>query len=215
MKQADATDITKESSTEFLFKVNGVKHTFQAGNTSERDSWVAALETKSADAKSQKETLTGSEGYKKELEKLSKSAWYQIQQDQANFPDNPAAAAAAAAAEKKPAENKDETKKEEPKKEDAVAAPAEENKETKDKSAKSRSQSRKRTSLFGTLLGKKEETEENKPEEKPEEAKPAEASKETPAEPAQPTEAPAESKLPTAHYSNHGLTKYSCSCRRS
>lgn len=72
-KQADATDITKESSTEFLFKVNGVKHTFQAGNTSERDSWVAALEANSADAKAQKETITGSEGYKKELEKLSKS----------------------------------------------------------------------------------------------------------------------------------------------
>lgn len=168
---ADATDLTKEGSTEFLFKVNGTKHTFQAANAGERDSWVAALEAKIADAKSEKEAITGSEGYKAELEKLTK----------------PAGAEAA----KKPAENKEEAKKEEAQPEEA--APAEEtseNKENKDKSAKSRSQSRKRASLFGSLLGKKEETEEKK-DEKPEEAK-AEANTEAPAESAQATETLAE-----------------------
>lgn len=70
---ADATDITKDGSNEFHFKVGGVKHTFQASSSTERDSWVAALETNSADAKAQKETIVASEGYKSELEKLSKS----------------------------------------------------------------------------------------------------------------------------------------------
>ncbi|PYH74189.1 uncharacterized protein BO88DRAFT_4838 [Aspergillus vadensis CBS 113365] len=66
---ADVSDIAKEGSTELHFKVNGQKHTFQASSTSERDSWVAALE-----AKAEKEAVTSSEGYKAELEKLSKPA---------------------------------------------------------------------------------------------------------------------------------------------
>lgn len=70
---ADATDITKDGSNEFHFKVGGVKHAFQASSSAERDSWVAAVEAKSADAKAQKETIVASEGYKSELEKLSKS----------------------------------------------------------------------------------------------------------------------------------------------
>ncbi|RFU24486.1 hypothetical protein B7463_g11853, partial [Scytalidium lignicola] len=69
---ADITDITKEGSTEFLFKVNGQKHTFQASSSVERDSWLAALEAKSTEAKAEKEIVTSSEGYKVELEKLSK-----------------------------------------------------------------------------------------------------------------------------------------------
>lgn len=55
-----------------------MKHTFQASSSSERDSWVAALEAQSAYAKAQKETITGSEGYKSELEKLSKSFLHQV-----------------------------------------------------------------------------------------------------------------------------------------
>lgn len=71
--QADASEITKESSNEFIFKVNGAKHTFQAANAAERDSWFVAVEAKAAAAKSEKEAITGSEGYKAEHEKLSKS----------------------------------------------------------------------------------------------------------------------------------------------
>ncbi|RFU30507.1 hypothetical protein B7463_g5819, partial [Scytalidium lignicola] len=69
---ADISDITKEGSTEFLFKINGQKHTFQASSATERDSWLAALEAKSAEAKAEKETIISSKGYKTELEKLSK-----------------------------------------------------------------------------------------------------------------------------------------------
>lgn len=72
MEQADVTDVTKEGSSEFLFKVNGHKHTFQAANATERDSWVAAIDAKAAEAKAEKEAITSSEGYKAELEKLSK-----------------------------------------------------------------------------------------------------------------------------------------------
>ncbi|OJI86739.1 hypothetical protein ASPTUDRAFT_188095 [Aspergillus tubingensis CBS 134.48] len=145
---ADVSDIAKEGSTELHFKVNGQKHTFQASSTSERDSWIAALEAKAAEAKAEKEAVTSSEGYKAELEKLSK----------------PAVAEPA--------------KKAEPKEE---AAPAEDKKEDK-AASKSRSQSRKRASIFGTLLGKKEEAApaEDK-EDKAEEAKPAEAATEAPA----------------------------------
>lgn len=63
--------MTKEGSNEFLFKWNGQKHTFQAANAGERDSWVAAVEAKSAEGKADKEAIVGSEGYKTELEKLS------------------------------------------------------------------------------------------------------------------------------------------------
>ncbi|GKZ37733.1 hypothetical protein AbraIFM66950_009416 [Aspergillus brasiliensis] len=149
---ADVSDIAKEGSTELHFKVNGQKHTFQATSTSERDSWIAALEAKSAEAKAEKEAVTSSEGYKAELEKLNK----------------PAVAEPA--------------KKAEPKEE---AAPAEDKKEDK-AASKSRSQSRKRASIFGTLLGKKEEAKEEAApaedkEDKAEEAKPAEAATEAPA----------------------------------
>ncbi|GFF41163.1 hypothetical protein IFM46972_06445 [Aspergillus udagawae] len=153
---AEISDLAKEGTNEFLFKVNGQKHTFQAANAAERDSWFVALEAKAAEAKAEKETIVASEGYKAELEKLTK----------------PVVAEPA----KKPVEPKEEAKKEE-------AAPVEEAKETteaKDK-AKSRSQSRKRASIFGSFLGKKEETEEKK-EEKTEDAKPAEAAAEPIAE---------------------------------
>ncbi|KAF7131243.1 hypothetical protein CNMCM5793_004293 [Aspergillus hiratsukae] len=153
---AEISDLTKEGSSEFHFKVNGQKHTFQAASAAERDSWFVALEAKAAEAKAEKETIVASEGYKAELEKLTKPV--------------------VAEPVKKPVEPKEEAKKEE-------AAPAEEAKETteaKDK-AKSRSQSRKRASIFGSFLGKKEETEEKK-EEKTEDAKPVEAAAEPVAE---------------------------------
>ncbi|KAL2853753.1 Pleckstrin homology domain-containing protein [Aspergillus pseudoustus] len=169
---ADISDITKEGSNEFQFKLSGHKHTFQASNTAERDSWIAALEAKSTEAKAEKETITSSESYKAELEKLTKPVLVEAP---------------------KKAEPKEEAKEEEAKKEEetpaaaapAAAAPAE---ETKDKDAKSRSRSRKRTSIFGTLLGKKEEVEEKKEEAKAEETQPA---AETPA-----AEAPAAETAP-------------------
>ncbi|CBF75636.1 hypothetical protein AN3674.2 [Aspergillus nidulans FGSC A4] len=179
---ADISDVTKEGSNEFLFKLNGHKHTFQASTTAERDSWIAALEAKSTEAKAEKDTITSSEGYKAELEKLSK----------------PAAVAA------KPAETKEEAKEGEDKKEEetpaagaATSSATASAEETKDKDAKSRSRSRKRTSIFGTLLGKKDEAEEKKEEKKEEEAKPAETT-ETPAAEASAVTEPAATEAPAA-----------------
>ncbi|KGO78520.1 hypothetical protein PITC_067870 [Penicillium italicum] len=170
---ADVSDVTKEGTSEFLFKVAGHKHTFQASSAAERDSWVVAIEAQATEAKAEKETITSSESYKAELEKLTK----------------PAVVVAAA---KKPEEKKVEDKKEET---PAVAAEAaqEEPKEEKkeEKASKSRSQSRKRTSIFGSLLGKKEA--EEKKEETPaaEETKAVEPTAEASAEPVAESVAPA------------------------
>ncbi|KAJ5107917.1 hypothetical protein N7456_004592 [Penicillium angulare] len=155
---ADVTDLTKEGSNEFLFKVAGQKHTFQASNAAERDSWFVALEAKSTEAKAEKDTITSSEGYKAELEKLTK----------------PVVAIPAA---KKTEEKKEETPAKEDKAEETEAK-EEKAKET----TKSRSQSRKRASIFGSILGKKD-AEEKKPEETKEEAKAETTEEATPAEP--------------------------------
>jgi outer membrane biosynthesis protein TonB len=157
MEQSEVSDVTKEGSNEFLFKVGGHKHTFQASSAAERDSWVVALEAKSTEAKAEKETIVSGEGYKAELEKLTKPAVVAAKKTETEEETAPK--------EDKAEEAKPEEEKKEEKKEDKAAA-------------KSRSQSRKRTSIFGTFLGKKE-VEEKKPEETKEETaeetKPAEA----------------------------------------
>ncbi|KAJ5707064.1 hypothetical protein N7488_006865 [Penicillium malachiteum] len=162
---ADITDLTKEGSNEFIFKVGTQKHTFQASNAAERDSWVVAIEAKSAEAKAQKETITSSEGYKAELEKLTKPAVV-VAPVAKKTEENPVK-------EDKPeeAEAKTEAKEEKPK-----------------EAAKSRSQSRKRASIFGAILGKKE-AEEKKPEEAKEEAAEETKAAEPAAEPAAETAA--------------------------
>ncbi|KAJ5779425.1 hypothetical protein N7457_007145 [Penicillium paradoxum] len=166
---ADVSDVTKDGHNEFVFKVGGHKHTFQASSAAERDSWVVAIEANATEAKAEKETITSSEGYKAELEKLTK----------------PAVVVAAAA--KKLEEKKEETPAEAG--ESAKEEPKEEKKEEKITAAKSRSQSRKRTSIFGSLLGKKDA--EEKKEETPaaEEPKAAEPAAETAVEAAAPVAA--------------------------
>lgn len=188
MKQADVSDVTKEGSNEFMFKVGGHKHTFQAGNAAERDSWVVAIEAKAAEAKAEKDNITTSEGYKAELEKLTK-------------PAVPATIV-------KKIENKEETAAKEDKKEEAK-----EEKKDEKATAKSRSQSRKRASIFGSLLGKKEETAEEKKEEQKAEDKKEATEEDKATEPAAEasTEAPAaattESRFHPCHYINsHVLT---------
>ncbi|EGE08556.1 hypothetical protein TEQG_07572 [Trichophyton equinum CBS 127.97] len=138
---SDVTDITKDGNNDFVFKLHGQKHTFQATDADERDSWMAAIEAKSAEGKAAKEEIVGGEGYKSELEKFTKV---------------PVVAAVAGTAKKVT----DEANKAV----DAVVEPKEEKKDDK----KSRSQSRKRASIFGNFLGKKEEQEEKKDEQKEE-----------------------------------------------
>jgi len=143
---SDISDISKEGSNEFVFKVNGHRYAFQASNTTERESWIAALEAKSTEAKAERETITSSEGYKAELEKLAK----------------PPVVAAAESSPKKSVEKSKETVK---KDESGLAA-----------DDKSRSQSRKRTSIFGTFLGKKDvEEKKEEPSAEPVPETPAEA----------------------------------------
>ncbi|KAK2760809.1 hypothetical protein FQN54_002047 [Arachnomyces sp. PD_36] len=171
---ADVSDIAKDGGSEFHFKFNGHKHAFQANTAAERDSWVAALENKSTEAKAEKESILESEGYKAELEKMTK----------------PPVVGTAASAPKKSTELK--TPKEE-KTETEAATPAADDKEAaKDagkETQKSRSQSRKRASIFGSFLNKKEEPAEEKKEEKTE-AKEEPAAEEAPAaEAAAPAEA--------------------------
>ncbi|QKX55871.1 uncharacterized protein TRUGW13939_02970 [Talaromyces rugulosus] len=173
---SEVSDVNKEGSNEFSFKTAGHKHTFQASGT-ERDSWVAALTAKTQEATAEKETITESEGFKGELEKLSKPAAVAA-----------AAAVAGATAVKAAVTPEKDTKETEAAAEDKKEDKKEEKKEDK----KSRSQSRKRASIFGSILGKKEkeEVKEETPgaaEETPAEAAPAEEA--AAAEPAAATEA--------------------------
>ncbi|EFE42659.1 conserved lysine-rich protein, putative [Trichophyton verrucosum HKI 0517] len=149
---SDVTDITKDGSNEFIFKLHGQKHTFQAADADERDSWIAAIEAKSAEGKAAKEEIVGCEGYKSELEKFT----YFIVLTNGGAAKVPVVAAVAGTAKKVT----DEANKAV----DAVVEPKEEKKDDK----KSRSQSRKRASIFGNFLGKKEEQEEKKDEQKEE-----------------------------------------------
>ncbi|OJD17388.1 hypothetical protein AJ78_02518 [Emergomyces pasteurianus Ep9510] len=147
---ANISEVTKESGNEFHFKLAGHKHTFQAASIDERASWVAALEVKAAEAKSEKETITSSEGYKAELEKMTK-------------PPVLAAAPKKSLEKKEPVKEDEEETKEEKKEEEKKEEKKPEQKE------KSRSQSRKRASIFGNFLAKKdEEKKEDKKEEKAE-----------------------------------------------
>lgn len=68
--QAEIGDVAKEGDRDFSFLLSTHKHTFQAENTSQRASWIVAIETKAKEAKELKESITGSEGYKKNFEKF-------------------------------------------------------------------------------------------------------------------------------------------------
>lgn len=138
---SEVSDINKEGANEFSFKTHGHKHVFQASSATERNSWVAALTAKSTEAEAEKETITTSESYKAELEKLSKPAGIAGVVKAAATPEKDAKEGEAAVEDKK-----------------------EEKKEEKKDDKKSRSQSRKRASIFGTILGKKEAKEEAKEE---------------------------------------------------
>ncbi|KAL8874402.1 MAG: hypothetical protein Q9174_000247 [Haloplaca sp. 1 TL-2023] len=144
---ADIHEVTKTGPSDFTFKYHGQKHAFQAVNPTERDGWLVALETRQAEAKSNRQGIVGSEGYKSSLEKFSK----------------PGAVGASSTASRSLSRHK--------KPRDSSATPASagvggdsasSSDEAKTSNAKSRSQSRKRGSMFGALLGKKEQHDEKK-----------------------------------------------------
>ncbi|KAL8654276.1 MAG: hypothetical protein Q9226_003502 [Calogaya cf. arnoldii] len=149
---ADVKDVTKTGPTEFSFKYHGHKHAFQAVNTAERDGWLAALETRRTEAKTDRDGITGSEGYKNSLDKFSK----------------PGAFAAGGSTSRSLSRHK---KIQDTKPAEGTHSPitsgvggdsASSSDEAKVSNAKSRSQSRKRGSMFGSLLGKKEQHDEKK-----------------------------------------------------
>lgn len=170
------TDVTEEGILDFFFHAHGQKHVFQAASQAERDSWVAAIKAKSVEAKGSVEVVTGSEKYKEQHSALSK----------------PSVAAAASAQKTEAKEEKKEDKAEakedkeedkaeaKEKKKEEKAAAKEDKLEVKDKSRKSRSASRKRTSIFGGfgIGSKKEEVKEISPAESPIESAEADAATE-------------------------------------
>ena len=71
--KSDAADVVKEGILDLSVKIHGQKHTFQAPSKRERDGWLVALEKAVQEAKSSREGVVGSEGYKSNLSKYSKS----------------------------------------------------------------------------------------------------------------------------------------------
>ncbi|KAK8196650.1 hypothetical protein M8818_006817 [Zalaria obscura] len=142
---AEATDLEKQSPHEFSFKVHGHKHTFKATNDVERDGWYIALENAIPEAKSAKEGILSSEGYKESVAHLGK----------------PAALAGGVAAGSKTTESAPKKSTDLPKAERVASSSSSSSSDSeakKNKKNKSRSVSRgKRASIFGSMLGKKEE----------------------------------------------------------
>ncbi|KAI9844232.1 MAG: hypothetical protein M1837_005738 [Sclerophora amabilis] len=155
---ADVSHLTKDAPNEFHFKFHGAKHTFQAASTAERDGWVAAIETRAAEAKQSVETITGSAGYKETKEKLGK-------------PAGPVASTPAKSESSAPKKSTDQAL--EPVKKDNASTSSSSSSDAegkKSKKQKSRSVSRKRASIFGSLLAKKDDHEEKKHEKKEDKA---------------------------------------------
>lgn len=171
---AEATDLTKDGTIAFYFKLHGHKHTFETTSAPERNGWFMAAEKIIAEAKAAREEILASAGYKEQLEKLSKPAGLAV-------------AGASVAKEGSTPKKSTEVKPTESAAPARTGSSSSEDAEGKKKSkSKSRSLSRKRGSIFGSLLGKKEEKAEEKKEEKKEEEAAAPAADAEPS--AEPTE---------------------------
>jgi hypothetical protein len=154
---ADASEPEADGSNKFHFSSKGVKHTFKAVTKLDRDSWVAQLKTKIAEAKEASAAVTESEEYKSAVETLKKPAKKEEKKE---------ATPAEAAATEEVAKAEEPKTEEAPKEEgDKVEEAKDEAKEEGDKLAepkdtKRRSTSRKRFSVFGLNKSKKEEKKE-------------------------------------------------------
>ncbi|TPX19094.1 uncharacterized protein E0L32_011255 [Thyridium curvatum] len=162
---AEASEPTVDGTHKFHLTSKGHKHTFKAASAAERDNWVAQIKAKIAEAKELATAVTESETYKATIESFKPAPPAKKEEKKTEE-----AAKEEAPKEAAPAE---EAKTEEPAKEAGkLEEPAKEE-------PKRRSASRKRGSIFGSLMGKKdEEKKEVKKDEKPAEAA---AATETPA----------------------------------
>ncbi|KAI0400189.1 Pleckstrin homology domain-containing protein [Xylaria palmicola] len=160
---SEASEPAIDGSNKFHFTAKGHKHAFKAPTSADRDNWVEQLKLKIAEAKELATAITESETYKQTLETLKP----------AKKEEKPVVAAAEAPKEEAATEAAEEPKDEN----------KEEPKEEKKEEPKRRSASRKRASIFGNLLGKKEEAKKEVPaEEKPAETEAAAATEPTPVE---------------------------------
>ena len=66
--------MVKGNFLDFGFTLHGHKYNFQTLNKSEKDAWLVTIETKAAEAKTAREGIVGSSGYKRQLEKYGKLA---------------------------------------------------------------------------------------------------------------------------------------------
>ncbi|KAG0651772.1 hypothetical protein D0Z07_2026 [Hyphodiscus hymeniophilus] len=184
---SEASDVTNDGTADFYFTVLSHKHTFQAANLAERDSWVSTLKTKITEAKDIKESVIGSDSYKNTHSSLSKPALAAtavgVPKKSTEAKEEKKEAKEEKKEEKKEAkeEKKEEKKEAKEEKKEAKEEKKEEKKEIKEekkeekaemkeekkedkKARKSRSASRKRTSIFGSIgFGKKEEKVEETP----------------------------------------------------
>ncbi|KAG5928445.1 hypothetical protein E4U42_000649 [Claviceps africana] len=136
---ADTTEPETDGTNKFHFTHKGAKHSFKAASVAERDSWVAQLKLKIAEAKEISGSVTESEAYKTALEALKPAAKEEAPVEEAKPEDAPKGDEAAAT--------------------EGEAAVAE------DKTAeepKRRSVSRKRASIFG--FGRKDSAKDKKEE---------------------------------------------------
>lgn len=159
---AEISDVTKEGSNEFSFKLNGHKHVFQAASTTERSSWIAAIETNAAQAQQLKEVVVGGEVYKRHFERYNKLG-VGAGTTAASLPSlskskerNESSAPPRKSLESRIKGTMGTIKKEKEKEKADNSSTSSSDAEKKDKS-KSRSRSRKRTSIFGLLSNKKDE----------------------------------------------------------
>ncbi|MCJ1314197.1 hypothetical protein MMC25_007877 [Agyrium rufum] len=175
---SEAVSVTKLGHNEFCFYIHNQKHTFQAANANERDSWIVAVEKAITDGKADLEDIKGSDGYKEHKKNFLKPAGYTaggvaaggVVAAKAANPSKPTTT------EDKPIEDKTETEPVPAATTQAATEPSLRPTE------KSRSQSRKRTSIFGKVLGKKDEMEEKKDLKKEEKKEAKEEKKEEKAE---------------------------------
>lgn len=154
---AEASEPTNDGPQKFNLATKAHRHTFKAANTAERDNWVAQLKLKIAEAKELAPTVKESENYKKTVESFKPKSVTAAHKEEQKV-DAPTA-----------------TEVIKPEESAAVVAPTEETSKTDELAPKKedkerRSASRKRGSIFGSLLNKPKE-EKAKHDEKKEEKK--------------------------------------------
>lgn len=100
----DATDLKKQGQHDITFKVGGHEHTLKAASDAERDGWYMSIEKAVELGKASKDEIHEGEGYKVELEKLSKFgvlSTFVRREELTKLVDKPNVTAAAAAAASK------------------------------------------------------------------------------------------------------------------